>query len=108
MRDVLSSMLEGCCASIMFCNDLLVDHCLETCCETSEERWDAILHHLFNGICVLQPDVPSCKVFGRGLTSTMHLSYEVSAPPLSDLVLRIVWTVDWLAPVHFRLDAVGL
>ena len=76
-RDVLSSVLGGCCTNAAFCNDLFVDHWIETCCGTNEEQRDAVLHHLLNGICVLQSNVPSCKSLGRCLPSTMHLSYDV-------------------------------
>jgi len=76
-RDVLASMLERCCADVALCNDLFVDHRVETCCETDEERRDALLHHLLDGLCVLRPDIPYCKSFGRGLVSTMNLWYKI-------------------------------
>jgi len=81
--DVLSSMLGCCCTSAVFCNDLFVDHCIEPCCETDEERRDAVLYHLLNGMCILRPDVPSCKSLGRKLASTMHLSYDICSLLLS-------------------------
>ena len=37
-HDVLSSVLGSCCTSSVFCNDLFVDHCIEICYETHEER----------------------------------------------------------------------
>jgi hypothetical protein len=67
----------------MFCNDLFADHCIEPCRDTDEERRDAVLHHLLNGICILRPGVPSCKSFARGLASTMHLSHEICTLLLS-------------------------
>jgi len=76
-HDVLASMLERCCADVALRNDLFVDHRVEMCCETDEERRDAVLHHLLNGLCVLRPDIPYCKSFGRGLMSTMNLSYKI-------------------------------
>ena len=82
-REVLSSVLEGCCNSAAFCNDLFLDHRVKPCCETEEERRDAILHHLLNGMCILRPDVPSCKSFGCNLASAMHLSYNVCTLLLS-------------------------
>ena len=51
-RDALSSMLGGCCNSPMFWDALFVDHCIEPCHDTHEERHDAILHHLLNGMRV--------------------------------------------------------
>ena len=48
VRNVLSSVLGNCCISAVFCNDLFVDHCIETSLESDEERRDAILHHLLN------------------------------------------------------------
>ena len=52
-HDALSSMLGGCCNSPMFCDALFVDHCIEPCRDTHEERHDAVLHHLLNGMHVL-------------------------------------------------------
>ena len=75
-RDALSSMLGGWCNSPMFCNALFVDHCTEPCRDTHEERRDAVLHHLLNGMRVLRPDIPSSKLFARSLhqpcTSSMR------------------------------------
>jgi len=58
-------------------------HCIETRCETDEERRDAVLYHLLNGICITQQDVPPCKSLGRDLPSTMHLSHEICTLLLS-------------------------
>ena len=76
-RDVLSSVLGDCCTSSLICNDLFMEHCIETCYETREEQRDAVLGHLLNGVCVLRPGVSSCKSLGRHLASTMHLSYDI-------------------------------
>ena len=78
-RDALASFLESCCTEPVFCNDLLMNHRIETCFQTGEEQRDAVLRHVLNGLCVLQPDIVSCKFFGRGHASTIHLSYEVCA-----------------------------
>ena len=76
-RDALSSALGGCCSSAVLCNDLFVNHRIETCCSSDEERRDAFLRHLLNGVCILQPNVPACKSFALRFTSTMHLSYDI-------------------------------
>lgn len=103
-RDVLSSMLGGCCTNPVFCNDLFLDHRVESCCETDEERRDAVLRHLLNGACVLQPDVPSCKSFSRNLVSSMHLSYDICALLLSAYKHKQVT----LAIFRFCCTSIGL
>ena len=60
-----------------------MDHCVKTCCETHEERQRAVLHHLLNGICVSQPDVPSCKFLGHRHALAMRLLYEICTLLLS-------------------------
>ena len=67
----------------MFCNDLFVDHCIETCYETREEQRDAVLDRLLNGMYFSRPDVSSCGSLGCRLASTMHLSYNICTLLLS-------------------------
>ena len=76
-------MLRGCCNCVTFCNDLFADHDIESHCETDEEQRDAVLHHLLDGMCVLRPDVLSCKSLADCLTSTMHLSFNICTLLLS-------------------------
>lgn len=87
---MLSSILERCCTSAQFRDDLFVHHCIEPRCETDEERRDAVLHHLLNGMCISKPDVPSCKSFGRNLASTVHLSYNICTLLLSAYKSKLV------------------
>jgi len=87
-RDALASFLGRCCTDATFCNDLFIDHRIETSCQTSEEQRDAVLCHVLNGLCILKPGVASCKSFGRGHMSTMHLSYEICTLLLSAYKLK--------------------
>ena len=57
----------------MFCNDLNMNHCVETGCETNKEQRDAVLCHALNGLCILQPGVALCRSFGRDLSSVLVL-----------------------------------
>ena len=101
-RDALSAVLGGCCTSTAFCNNLFVDHCIETHCETNEVQRGAVLHHLLNGICVSQPNVPACRSLSHCLASMMHLSFDICTLLLSANKHK------QLTPSAFRLYCVSL
>ena len=82
-RDALARVVTDCCTSLTSCHDLFMDHRIDLCNASGDERRDAVLHHLLNGLCVLHPDVPSCKSFARGLATIMHLSYDICSLLLS-------------------------
>lgn len=60
-----------------------MDHQIDLCDASDDDQRDALLHHLLNGLCILHPDVPSCKSFARGLATTVHLSYDICSLLLS-------------------------
>ena len=88
--------LGNCCTDPTFCNDLFMNHNIETRYQTGEDQRDAVLRHELDGLCILQPGVVSFKYFCCGCASMMHLSYEACALLLS------TYKVKWLSLSIFR------
>ena len=101
-RDVLTSFLRGCCTDATICNDLFMNHRIETCSQTGEEQRDAVLCHVSNGMSILKPGVMSCKSFGHGRASMMYLSYEVCT------LLFSAYKLKWLSLGIFQSCCVAV
>ena len=66
----------GCCNNVLFCSESVSDHSLPI---SDREPCDALLHHLFSGLCATQPDVPACHAISRGYETHFRVAHKLGS-----------------------------
>jgi len=79
VRDALASLITGCYSTVLFCSETITDHCVQI---SDREPCDAIMHHLFSGLCAVQPNVPACRAIARRQRTCKSLIDYVACSPL--------------------------
>lgn len=70
----LASLMQGCCSDFLFCSKIVANHCLPI---SDGEPHDVLLHHLFGGLCIMQPNVPVFGEISRGYKTHVQVSYKL-------------------------------
>ena len=89
----------GCCNNVLFCSESVSDHRLPV---SDREPCDALLHHLFSGLCATQPDVPACHAIAHGYETHFRVAHKLGS------ILSSAYTHENISLNIFRLCCVSI
>jgi len=75
-REALASLVKGCYSNVLSRSETVANHCISI---SDQEPCDAILHHLFTGLCATQPNAPACRAIAHGYTTHMQVAHKLGS-----------------------------